>query len=725
MDATQICPTCGKAVVPDAPQGLCPECLIKSGFETKAGNEPAGGKSAFVPPTVEQIAKLFPQFEINELLGHGGMGAVYKARQPRLDRWVALKILAPERQTDPQFAERFEREARALAWLNHPNIVTVYDFGETQGHYYLLMEFVDGLTLRQFLQARKLSPEESLIIIPQICQALQYAHEHGIIHRDIKPENILIDKDSNVKIADFGIAKLLDQEPQNISLTGAQDVMGTPHYMAPEQIEKPQTVDYRADIYSLGVVFYEMLTGELPLGNFQRPSQKAHIDVRLDEVVLHALEKDPERRYQKVSQVKTDVETIAATPDHVEPPISRTPPPIPKATPPPTGMSFGWKIAIGIAGLGAALLLIAVCVVLFFAGTKPKQSQTLAAGDLVSSNAFWNLLNADQRLVVQYTDYKFHKYFDARTFEGWSNEERTNLERRLIDTIKGPHSEEYYLAINSLASLHSTNAVPLLLEMALDHRASIVRLETSNRHRWMAIRAMGIIGDRTVVPKLIHLLYHNNPHIRWWAQVSLVRLTSQNFGTDWKAWGSWWSSQNRQPPFNSEIIHWWRGQAEPNQLTKEFAEADPKFLKNLEASLYKMGFPGTLTNAAMDTGKAQAITTPTTNAQTNSMTPTLDIDPGDGTKAIQNPTEANIRKAVASLRGDAEPGFLILHKDAENMLQATCLAKDSFTIQLQEGGEQHQYQATKNLSADTTTKLLLAYRNGDPDWKMFADWKPL
>src|SRR5208283_5077981 len=307
-----VCSICGKPVVPEAPQGLCPECLMKSGFETKAGNGPGAGKSAFVPPSVEQMGKLFPQLEIIELLGQGGMGAVYKARQPRLNRFVALKILSPEKQSDPQFAERFEREARALAWLTHPNIVTVYDFGETQGIFFLLMEFVDGMTLRKLLQARRLASAEALAIVPQICQALQYAHEQGVIHRDIKPENILLDKKGQVKIADFGIAKILDQAPRDIALTGAKDVVGTPYYMAPEQIEKPQTVDHRADIYSLGVVFYEMLTGELPLGNFLPPSQKVQIDVRLDEVVLHAMEKEPERRYQEASQVKTAVETISA-----------------------------------------------------------------------------------------------------------------------------------------------------------------------------------------------------------------------------------------------------------------------------------------------------------------------------------------------------------------------------------------------------------------------------
>ncbi len=150
--------------------------------------------------------------------------------------------------------------------------------------------------------------------MPQICEALQFAHDEGIVHRDIKPENILIDKKGRVKITDFGIAKILGAPAGKISLTGVRTVMGTPHYMAPEQMEKPQSVDHRADIYSLGVVFYEMLTGELPLGKFQAPSQKVHLDVRLDEVVLRSLEKEPGRRYQQASEVKTRVETIASTP---------------------------------------------------------------------------------------------------------------------------------------------------------------------------------------------------------------------------------------------------------------------------------------------------------------------------------------------------------------------------------------------------------------------------
>jgi len=263
------------------------------------------------PPPLEEIAPHFPHLELLECMGRGGMGVVYKARQPRLNRLVALKILAREKEKDQRFAERFTREAQALARLSHPNIVTVYDFGEAAGLYYLLMEYVDGMNLRQLLQTRKLAPEEALTIVPSICEALQYAHQEGIVHRDIKPENILLDKQGRVKIADFGIAKLLGEGGAAVSLTGEQQVVGTPHYMAPEQVERPAVVDHRADIYSLGVVFYEMLTGELPLGKFAPPSRKVQMDVRLDEVVLHALEKEPERRYQQASQVKTDVETIA------------------------------------------------------------------------------------------------------------------------------------------------------------------------------------------------------------------------------------------------------------------------------------------------------------------------------------------------------------------------------------------------------------------------------
>jgi serine/threonine protein kinase len=334
MNDPQPCPHCGKPLSPDALQGLCPDCLLKAGMpsQTDAGASGPGGTRVVSPPPppAESIAPFFPHLEILGCLGRGGMGAVYKARQPKLDRCVALKILALEKAADPKFAERFSREAQALARLNHPNIVAVYDFGEAGGYYYLLMEYVDGLNLRQVLESRSLKPEEAVTIVPRICEALQFAHDHGVVHRDIKPENILLDKQGRVKIADFGIAKILGQTTAETHLTAEQQIIGTPHYMAPEQVERPRLVDHRADIYSLGVVFYELLTGELPLGKFALPSQKVRVDVRLDQVVLHALEKEPERRYQQASQVKTDVETIASSPAP-----SALPPRIDPVTPPP------------------------------------------------------------------------------------------------------------------------------------------------------------------------------------------------------------------------------------------------------------------------------------------------------------------------------------------------------------------------------------------------------
>lgn len=310
LNEAHNCPTCGQPLPAGALAGLCPACLMAQGLETDAGSGDAN-KSRFTPPSLESLAKLFPQLEILGLLGAGGMGAVYKARQPALDRLVALKVLPAGGTEGGNFAERFNREARALARLNHPNIVAVYEFGHVESLHFFLMEYVEGANLRQLEKAGRLAPREALQLIPQICDALQYAHDEGVVHRDIKPENVLVDRKGRVKIADFGLAKILGQNVESLRLTNEGQVMGTPHYMAPEQVARPLAVDHRADIYSLGVVLYEMLTGELPLGKFSPPSRKVQVDVRFDDVVLRALENDPERRYQHASEVKTQVETIA------------------------------------------------------------------------------------------------------------------------------------------------------------------------------------------------------------------------------------------------------------------------------------------------------------------------------------------------------------------------------------------------------------------------------
>ena len=258
-------------------------------------------------PEPAELTSAFPQYEIQSLLGRGGMGAVYRARHRKLDRLVAIKILLPDLEGDPEFAERFEREARAMARLSHPGIVMIHDFGKESGFFYLVLEHVDGASLRQLIADGTLSPRDALGLVPQICDALQFAHDAGIVHRDIKPENILVDQDGRARIADFGLAKMTGAQHPTIGLTRSDQAMGTPHYMAPEQIGGAGRVDHRADIYSLGVMLYEMLTGELPIGRFGPPSEKSQAGPKLDEVVMKSLESEPEKRYQQAREVKSEL----------------------------------------------------------------------------------------------------------------------------------------------------------------------------------------------------------------------------------------------------------------------------------------------------------------------------------------------------------------------------------------------------------------------------------
>jgi predicted Ser/Thr protein kinase len=306
-DRPVTCPLCRDPIAADAPAGACPKCLLDAGT-------PTGGKAAEADGLgAADVAAKFPDYEILGFLGRGGMGVVWKARHRGLDRVVALKVLPHDVASAAGFAERFQREARALARLSHPNIVAVHEFGDRDGAYFLVMEFVDGVNMRQALREGRIGARDVLRVVPQICDALQYAHDHGVVHRDIKPENVLIAADGRVKVADFGLAKIVGGDTV-VDLTLPGQVMGTPAYMAPEQVERPTSVDHRADIYSLGVVFYEMLTGELPLGRFEAPSKRVQVDVRFDEVVLRSLEKQPERRWQQAAEVKSEVGAIAAAP---------------------------------------------------------------------------------------------------------------------------------------------------------------------------------------------------------------------------------------------------------------------------------------------------------------------------------------------------------------------------------------------------------------------------
>ena len=316
-------------------------------------------------PPIDELRAALPQFEILECIGRGGMGVVYKARQPRLDRLVALKILLPGLEHDPGFAERFSREARALAKLSHPNIVAVHDFGESAGYFWLTMEYVDGVNLRQAMQAARFTPAQALALIPELCAALQYAHDHGVLHRDIKPENILLDPKGRVKVADFGIARMAGDERMDFTLTRTGNFLGSAAYIAPEQIERPHEVDHRADLYSLGVVFYEMLTGELPLGRFPAPSEKSASDPRLDEVVFRTLEKEREKRFQSADELRSGVRDFDRVPGQgsATDPWSRSEAPTAVAAGSATGRikSPAWlRWVAGLAGLAFGILLLPV-----------------------------------------------------------------------------------------------------------------------------------------------------------------------------------------------------------------------------------------------------------------------------------------------------------------------------------------------------------------------------
>ncbi len=360
-----ICPQCQSPIPSDAPGGLCPGCILLG----VAGLTNPSQTHAANAPTIEEVAAAFPELEILDLIGQGGMGVVFRARQPRLDRIVALKILPPPLAAQPGFAARFTREARVLARLAHPHIVAIYDFGESAGFFYLTMEYVNGVNLRAAMRAG-VTPEQALLLVPRICEALQFAHDHGVLHRDIKPENILLDATGTPKLADFGIAKLAGETTPATGLTATGSTLGTAAYMAPEQVEKPATVDHRADIYSLGVVFYEMLTGELPLGRFAAPSEKSSVNRGVDEVVMRALEKERERRQQSATEMRTQVEDLRSG---KVPPV----PPIAVVSPNPASVRTGRKFAL--AGL-ALYLTSAVASIAAIAWISHARSASAARG---------------------------------------------------------------------------------------------------------------------------------------------------------------------------------------------------------------------------------------------------------------------------------------------------------------------------------------------------------
>lgn len=326
------------------------------------------------PLSLGEVQAMLPHYEFIGMIGAGGMGAVYKARQTSLDRIVAVKILPPgiDDGSGANFAERFEREAKTLARLNHPGIIHVHDFGQAGGgRLYFVMEFVDGTDVGKLIGEKcRLPPERALAIAAQVCDALDYAHALGVIHRDIKPANVLIAAGDVVKVADFGLAKMT-HVAQGMELTRPDMALGTPHFMAPEMLLASVSADARADLYAVGVMLYQMLTGEIPAGVFAPPSKKTGCDARFDRIVEKAMQADRDRRYQTAAEIRKDLDAIRTIPAVMDdssrtPPspfkaIVRLKPPTPDFAPRPakyellkTKVAKGGGISVGICGMGGA-----------------------------------------------------------------------------------------------------------------------------------------------------------------------------------------------------------------------------------------------------------------------------------------------------------------------------------------------------------------------------------
>jgi len=260
------------------------------------------------------IGQSLGRYHILEQLGEGGMAIVYKAYDTRLEREVALKVVLPTRQHSQKFIKRFEREAKALARLSHPNIVKVLDFGKHEDLPFIVMEYISEGTLKKRLKGKPLPWAETAILLAPVARALDYAHQQGIIHRDVKPSNILITKTGQPMLTDFGVAKMMEAD-ETLDLTGTGMGVGTPEYMAPEQFQG-KNVDQRVDIYGLGVVYYEMVTGRKPFQadtpvaiiwkqateSLPRPSSFVpNLPKKIEQILLKALAKDPVNRYKKMA----------------------------------------------------------------------------------------------------------------------------------------------------------------------------------------------------------------------------------------------------------------------------------------------------------------------------------------------------------------------------------------------------------------------------------------
>ncbi|HEU5074864.1 MAG TPA: serine/threonine-protein kinase [Polyangiaceae bacterium] len=291
-EVSRTCQRCGRSVPGDRFQ-VCPACLISE-------DEP-------------DVVIAQGTLKLGQELGHGGMGTVFRARHLRLGRDVAVKFLPAELADSAEFRTRFAREAHALALLNHPNIVTIHDYGEEDGQGYIVMELVEGSTLAEQLP---LAPERAIGIVLQICEALSYAHQQGIVHRDIKPGNVLLDHNGRVKVTDFGLARMAGDAARGWTLTSPDRALGTLYYMAPEVLQGAAP-SAQADVYALGMLLYESMTGALPVGEFER------LPGAVDHVLRRAIAQLPAKRHASVDEFASELRRAR---HHVGQPRGELPP---------------------------------------------------------------------------------------------------------------------------------------------------------------------------------------------------------------------------------------------------------------------------------------------------------------------------------------------------------------------------------------------------------------
>jgi len=263
----------------------------------------------FVAPEPSDLAPLFAGYEIHDLIATGGMGAVYRAVQKSLDRTVALKILPLEFSSDAAFCAGFEAEAKAMARLSHPNLIGVYDFGTVNGMLYIVMEFVPGKSIYHSANGVAIDPLEVIRLVTGICNGLAHAHENGILHRDIKPSNILLTQNAEPKIGDFGLARPIERKTE-----AGEVIFGTPGYTAPEVMDAPQTVDHRADLFSVGVLLHELLTGKLPADDPRPVSMISACDHRFDIIIRRATNPLPAHRHSSAAEIAAELEQIKTVP---------------------------------------------------------------------------------------------------------------------------------------------------------------------------------------------------------------------------------------------------------------------------------------------------------------------------------------------------------------------------------------------------------------------------